>query len=480
MPSRKINFSLPPTNQTSAGFSPKNGTPVMKFQIGAQNGMLETSSLRLVGRYQVQSASGTYIDPTQVDYSNMGKDSDSNDVQPNSKATFSPFGGIKTCVDKVVTLSKKTSRELSTDVGYGQYVALREARFGTKPDFRNVFPSRSFSLGQNATDAQRRYNISRSGLGATALNRGQEFTMKLDIPMFQGELLHLGPDFLGGLMMSIHLSPESSFFATLMNGVTVAPAAANQIDTYRYILQDVRLEGRIQIPTPEELKAYDPVFPMDNQLNLIQDIHSSSSSNTLTPQVSMVKGIVNLFLLQSQSNNLSQSQYSFTIPPGLRSQTQAKDGERYPYKFPVDATPNYNSTNSVAKGTLVYPSLQTNISETRLQFERALTDGRLAEYSSADMVLTEEAARSQELASNGSETESSNLFVDSIGIGVDYTLGIGYSQPFINSDYNLILESGVQTSNAKLPTTFNNEPLLQQTFVRNKAFFNQQTLIKQM
>lgn len=477
MPLRKVNFSLPAINETSSGFSPRAGFPIVKFQIGAQEGLLETSSLRVVGRIQVKSSGTQVVDPSEVNYDNIFEEGDSVDMQPCTKATIAPFGGVHTAIDKTVILSKRTSKELSTVTNYSQYESLREARFGTKSDFRNSLPSRSLSLGQNALKAQRRMMISRGEDNVAASEQGQEFSIKLDVPMLQGELLHLGDDFLGGLMMSLHLSPESAFFSTFANGVETEPTS---IDTYRYVLQGLRLEGRIQVPTGAELKAYSPSFPMDNQVNLLQDIHSSSSSGTLNPQVSMVKGIVSLFLLQNQSNNLAQSQYSFSMPPGLRSQTQAQDGVRFPLKFPVEAKPSYASVASVDVADLSYPSLQTNISESRLQFERALSDGRVPAYTSADIVLSEEAEREKVKATGAAPATSANLAVDSIGIGCDYTLGVGQTISYVNKNYNLVLETGVQTGSAKLMQEFNSQPLLQQTFVRNRAFFDQRNLVKSM
>ena len=480
MPLRKTNFSLPAINETSAGFSPRAGFPILKFQIGAQDGLLETSSLRLVGRLQIKETSAQVVDPGQVDFDNIAVEAGTpGDMQPCTKATMAPFGGVHTLVDKTVILSKKTSKELSTVTNYSQYESLREARFGTKTDFRNSLPSRSLSLGQNAKAAQRRFMISSGDDNVKAQDQGQEFSIKLDVPMLQGELLHLGEDFLGGLMMSIHLSPESAFFSTFQNGAATPAVAAIAIDTYRYVLQSVRLEGRIQVPTGAELKAYDPVFPMDNQVNLLQDIHSSSSSGTLNPQVSMVKGMVNLFLLQSQTNSLDQSQFSYSMPPGLKSQTQAKDSVRFPLKYPVESKPSVATSGSASIANLVYKSLQTNIGESRVQFERALADGRLPAYTSADIVLTEQ-AEAERAKSIAAPLTSTSLLVDSVGIGSDYTLGLGMAQSYVGSNYNLVLESGVQSGDAKLLGTYNNSPLLQQSFVRNRAFFDTKTLVKTM
>ena len=481
MPLRKINFSLPAINATDSGFSPRAGFPTIKFSIPSQDVLLETLSLRLVGRFQVKSDATTASDSSDNTMSNLGKGPGDADIQPASKVTMAPFGGVKTLIDKVVIQSKKVAKELTSDVNYSQYVALREARFGVDSDFRNSLPSRSMSLGRNAVEAQCRAMISvPSAVESLDKNRGQEFCIRLDIPMLQGKLLHLGDDFLGGLMITLHLAPESAFFATLQDGMVSTPA--DSIDTYRYTLQDLHLTGRYQVPDASDLKGFDPMIRMDSQLNLVSDIHSSVNSSTLTPQVQAVKGIVNLFLLQSQTNSLTQSQFNYRQVPGLREQVQAKNNVRTPLTFPVRSSPSFQSPSAQAIGDLVYPSLQTRQAENRLQFERALNDGYLPAHTSSGMALTEEATKSVVEASGGGAgaTASRNTKVDSIGVGVDYTFGVGLVQSYINQDYALTLDSGIQTGSSKLPSGVRSSPLLQQSFVRNNAFLNTQTLVKQM
>jgi hypothetical protein len=486
MASRKINISIPATNETSAGFSPRAGYPVVKFSIASQKGFLEVSSLKLVGRFQVKSTSSALVTPADVDFDKIQVGAETvGDIQTCTRPTYAPFGGVKTVIDKVVILSKKSNKELGTEVNYAQYNSLLESRKGIKSDFRNSRPSRSLSMGQNALQGQRRLNISQSGTDVQALDQGTEFSIPIDVPLLQASNLLLDEQHFGGLLLSIHLSPESSFFSSYMNGIAdSANYTGNQlIDTFRYNLNSLRLEGRIIPATDQAIKLYQQVFPINSQVNLLQDIHSSSSSGVLNPQVSEVKGIVNLFLQQNQTNSLAQSEYSFSMPPGLRKQTQAKNNVRYPLKYPVDSTPNYKDSTAVPIANMSYPSLQTNMSESRLLFERALMDGRLPAMTSADMVLTEESERSRlnAVTSAGNlDLESSNLYVDSVGLGSDYSFGLGLAQDFRGSDYGLMLESGVNTENANLLPVYSANPLLQQSFVRNVAYFDSVNLTRQM
>jgi len=69
-------------------------------------------------------------------------------------------------------------------------------------------------------------------------------------------------------------------------------------------------------------------------------------------------------------------------------------------------------------------------------------------------------------------------------VGADYTFGMGNIQNFVNQDYNLTMETGVNTGNAKLPASRSGanatNPLLQQTFIRHLSPFNLQSLVKTM
>ena len=218
---------------------------------------------------------------------------------------------------------------------------------------------------------------------------------------------------------------------------------------------------------------------MDSQINLLQDVYNSKSVNTITPQAAVVKGVVNLFLLQDQTNNLDQSQFNFVMPVGLRQISQQKNSMKYPLKYVVNSVPNYTTTGQTAIGNWYYKSLQTNIVEARMYLERSLNDGYLPLYTSANMPLSETAQINVEL-SQSAATTSTNLAVDSLGVGVDYTFAIGQAQNFKNQDYSLVLDSGINTSNSRLPGTYRASSYLQQIFVRNTAFFNTKTLVKTM
>ena len=75
-----------------------------------------------------------------------------------------------------------------------------------------------------------------------------------------------------------------------------------------------------------------------------------------------------------------------------------------------------------------------------------------------------------------------NLRPNCVGVGADFTFGMGGTQNFVNQDYNLTLTSGVNSGNAELPASRSGanttNPLLQQTFVRNVAELDCVNLVK--
>ena len=108
-------------------------------------------------------------------------------------------------------------------------------------------------------------------------------------------------------------------------------------------------------------------------------------------------------------------------------------------------------------------------------------------HSSADFETTNLAMESDYVFNNvGARAANSgygdNTNADCVGIGTDFTLGLGLQSNFVNQDYNLTLKSGVNTGKSTLPADRNGSsktnPLLQQTFVRHASQFDSVNLVK--
>ncbi len=303
--------------------------------------------------------------------------------------------------------------------------------------------------------------------------------------------LFLDDDYLGGLLITLHLSPDSVVFMNRFNRNGTGNATLDQ-STLSYVLRNVRLEGRYIIPTAQEVQQYPSVVPLQSRLNLINDIHSSVNSNSYTPQLQMVKGVLNQFLDNNQTNSFNFNSNNFRRVPGEVSHQVGKNGLRFPLNYSTTLIPNVNSVrqNGVATGgelpnNLVYPVLKQNDCEVRHHYERALLDGKVPNHTIADLDLTNQSLTQDYDPTQpgaGNNGAGNNLKCDCVGIGTDYTLNLGIVANMVNQDYNLTLTSGVNTAQANSGVNrngnANNQPLLQQTFVRHNGQFDTQRLIK--
>ena len=270
-----------------------------------------------------------------------------------------------------------------------------------------------------------------------------------------------------------------------------AQANCNKAQNVNYVLKNLKLEGRYVIPTPEEQKAYPSNVMLNSRLNLINDIQSSINSSAYTPQLQFIKSMVNLYLDNDQTNNTEKNANNFRHPVGHKANQQAKNGLRFPFDYKTIMKPSFESEfvrGGVFAGTIAPQNLNDKSSsmgdvEVRKQFERALLGGIEPHHSSADYELLHNSlAEDYDATAAGANGVGDNTKPNAQGIGADFSFGMGGIQNFVNQDYNLTIESGVNTGNANLPASRNGagalNPLLQQTFIRHSSQLNFANLVK--
>jgi hypothetical protein len=252
------------------------------------------------------------------------------------------------------------------------------------------------------------------------------------------------------------------------------------------MLKNVRLQGRFLVPTPQDLEAYQPEMLMNDRINLVNDVQSSTNSSKYTPNLSAVRGFVNLFLDQDQENNIKKSQSRFRVPVGLREYTQNKDNIRAPEDFVIEVSPNLltktaqnGKTGAISAQNYIQKIAGQGDAEVRNRFQRAVLDGELADKTSATLTLSNKALDSDyETGGDADNGIGNQTQADLMGIGLDYTHHFGNTSAFRNQDYDLIIRSGVNSGDAVLPASRNSAPELQESYVKNVAAFNVQTLTK--
>ena len=504
-------FSLPPINENQTSIDASNklvggasfnkGHPHVKFSIPAQDRMLKTSEMYLTGQIVVMNSDGT---PLNLPTNNLENNNGIN-LTKAACLNWSNWGGVSNVIERVFVQSKKSSVELMTHNNYSMYQNLRAGYANNERDYLVSPMTRMCASGANAGVINRRQvvqpNATHSSGGQFAnINNfnsndfGQFFSYKIDTSLLNNDQpLHLGQDHLGGLLITLELKNDNGFYFQRFANLGDNQATAN-IDGTFYILKNLRLEGRYIIPDAGDKVS--GTVPLAERVNLINDVNSSHSANTYTPQLNQVKAFVNEYLDDDQQNNIKQNQDNFRIPLGLASYTQQKNSVRQPEDFVINlepnaltnSTPNTQSASNtdalgVDQSSLVVKVAYQGDAELRSRFQRALLDGRLAAHSSATLQQTEASIESDFSAfadaNNGFYQQTD---CDLLGVGLDYTMGLGLTSPFMNQDYTVVLNSGVNAGasgiGAKLPANRRDKAELQQTFVRNVATLDCVNLVK--
>ena len=509
MPIEKKYFSIAPVNdnpvtvvdndtfKTSQGYSHKQGNPIIRFSLPSSNVLLETSSLRLVGQYQVKTSNDNVV---LVSKTHLDENNGANLARATS-ANMPNFGGVQNTIDKIVIQSKKSNVELSNSTNYSMNASLVEAYRNADQDYKyGSEANQSLSQGYNAVFSNRRYNLSanhrtkatHAGLELGSVNNkeiGQHFSLNLEVDMLKAGNLHLGQDYLNGLLITMHLNPDSAFFHQRFREVVTNQTLAG-IDNVMYVLKNVRLEGRYLVPNPDDLANYQPIKLLNSKLNILNDVHSDDNSFQYTPQVSAVKSMYNLFLDNDQTNNKTLQQNNFKMPVGIKEIEQSKDNLRYPLDFPVKVTPNQES--HPVSGITRLQTLQdvdnlfrksdiVGDCEVRHHFTKSVTgrtDGKsVNNIRELHNSLTNDYASPSGDANNAA---GSNMFPLMVGVGADYSYGLSNTLNFVNRDYSAQIKSGVGTGLPIYPAMSNNKSELVQTYVKHVSALDTQKLVKTM
>jgi hypothetical protein len=509
MPSKKLNFSLSPVNDNPTsvsggsfinGFTHKNGFPTIKFSIPAQNVMLDTKNLYLCGQLVVLDSVGGLVSLPAANRDNYDENQNFTAVggkAANQAYNFSNWNGVSSAIDKVVIQSKKTQQELQTIINYSSFNAMKMGHTNNNRDYLQAPLMRSLCSGiTNGYTARHIVNnpvIVESNLPDIGNKYyGQFFSIKLDVALLQSQNLLLSNNAAGGLLITLHLSSDSAFFHSFYRNIDNTNLDAMDCNGCSFMLKNVKLEGKYLVPTPQDLQTYNTSVVMNSRVNLMNDLVSSENANTFTPQLQMVKGIVNTFLDDDQANNYRRNQNNFRVPVGIEEYQQGRNNIRYPYDFPTQIQPNTESSieNQGAsvgvRGTNTSLPCKINLqgdSELRLQFARSITGGIIPSHTSATLKLTEECLTEDygaDTAASANVGTGRNIHPDLLGIGCDYANNVGQVQNFVNQDYELKVRSGVNTGRSSLPIGRKDKIEVQESYLRNFSTIDLKTLQKVM
>jgi hypothetical protein len=510
MPVSKVYFSIPPLNDqatssaggnVSGGFSTVKGNSNIKFAISAQDRLLDTSDLYLTGRVIHVRSTGAPLTCKAAAATTLAEFNANNgaNLQAYTNQNISNWGGLQNMIKRVFVQSKKSSVSISEHRNYPMFVNVRNA-WTHNTDNYLVSPLIRYDAAGNEANPINRHSVLMDDCGSSTVGQmpnllsgqsnpdfGKPFSFKLDTALLNNQMpIHLGNDYLGGLLINLELNQENGFyhnrFFDSSNGGDL------NVDGSYYVLRDLRLTGRLSIPTPQDLADYSANMLLADRFNLINDVNSSVNSSKYTPNASAVRSIVNLYLDQDQENNRNKNQSDFRIPLGLQRYQQNKNNTRQPQDFVVEVVPNQltktkNSGAGAVDASGVTPKVgMVGDAEVRNLFQRAVLNGELADKCSVSLQTEENSIQAQYDMTRGAvaatEGVGNNQNVNALGIGIDYTFHMGETTDYRQRDYDNIVTSGVNTGDAVLPAERRSIAEITQSYIKNIAGFNSQTLIK--
>ena len=326
-----------PSNITSDGtLSFKNGQPVVQFIIGEQERYLIGQSLRLCGKFTAFRTDGALS-------------TSATQLRMNEQL------GIYSCFNELHISSQKTAQSIET---IRHYPRMMSSYLGVTSSLQDGIShlNETALIDMNFALQQRGVVENPTQLNASG---GNSFCCPLVCGLLNGTqpIPLSGAWGVGGLDISIHLSPDSNVFFSNTSATT-------NINNAFYELSDVKLICEVMTPAPDQLsqimKQTQNVFEYNSIVSQYNTINSRNGVLNFPLGVSKCMGVFINFVPASHINNLSFDGLA-TLPPTNSDGTRAevsqliftRGGERFPLEYNVDTLQKDDTTNERMDAQLV-------------------------------------------------------------------------------------------------------------------------------
>ena len=404
MSQKNMHVEIVPSNVTSDGtISFVNGQPVMQFIIGSQDRFIMGKTIRLSGNFALFEDAGDLPDVGDL-------------------LLMDRRGGIYSCIDQLVIKSQRTNQTIETIKNYGRFMQSFIA------STQSVGDQLSYVTGQSLANGNQLAMQYAVGLNPNNLGKNPNpFCMPLNCGLFDGRNpIPLSNTWgLGGIIVEIHLSPDS-------NVLYHRDGTGSAISNARYQFSNVRLNAELSQPAPQDLAA------LQNQTNNTLEFNSISSYYTTFNStnaiinfnlgLNRVLGVFCNIIPSSYVNNRDQNGMQAIYPINTNDDSVAKikqliftrGGERLPLQYNIDPLARDTSVPHCAD-----PQIYRNYINAVYSFAK-----NLRQQSSPSNMLYE-------------NVENSNYAVDggpNVGIGVAFDTISGEGISFGNTPFGIQME----------------------------------------
>lgn len=332
-----MNIEIVPSNITSNGsISFKNGNPVIQFIIGEQDRMLLGNSVRFTGKFRALLKSG------------------SSSVSDVSNLAMSEKLGVYSCIDTLTIKSQRTGQTIESIRHYNRFLSSYLPVTSSKQDNIGHLYESALILPNYAAQQQSVVNIPSS---SSTMNH---FCMNLPCGLLNGgEPIPLMPEAVGGLLVEIHLSPDSQVFHTQGDA-----DSASYTDSF-YEFSDVSLVAELMEPDAEGLanlkKQQSGTYEYNSINSYYQTINSGNGIINFQLGLSRVLGVFANIVPAAHINNLAFDGLA-TLYPTNSTGTSAdikeifftRNGTKFPVDYNITTLQQDNASNKVADSEIYH------------------------------------------------------------------------------------------------------------------------------
>ena len=333
----QMNVEVVPSNVTSNGtISFQSGNPVIQFIIGEQDRYLLGQTVRFTGKFRTLLTSA------------------SSSVSDVSNLAMSEKLGVYSTIDTLTIKSQKTGQTIESIRHYNRFLASYLPAVNSAEDNMTHLYDQALILPNYAAQTQSVVNIPSS---STTQNH---FCISLPCGLLNGgEPLPLMEEAIGGLLIEIHLSPDSQVFHTSAD----VDSASYSESLYEFT--DVSLVAELVEPAPDVLaqmkSQQSGTYEYNSLSSYYQTINSANGIINFQLGLSRVLGVFANIVPAAHINNLLYDGLATMNPTnangGSADVTElffTRNGAKFPIDFNINTLQQNSSLNKTIDSQIIY------------------------------------------------------------------------------------------------------------------------------
>ena len=332
-----MNVEIVPSNVTANGsISFRDGNPVVRFIIGEQDRLLLGNSIRFCGKFRAMLSSAS---------------SSTSDV---SQLAMSEKLGVYSCIDTLTIKSQRTGQTLESIRHYNRFLSSYLPTTTSLQD--NIGHMSESALIMPSYAAQQESVVNIPSASSTMNN----FCMALPCGMFNGgEPIPLMPEAVGGLLIELHLAPDSQVFHTQGDS-----DSASYSDSF-YEFTDVSLVAELSEPGPDviqQLKSRPSgTYEYNSISSYYQTINSGNGIINFQLGLSRVLGVFCNVVPAAHINNVLFDGLATLYPTNVDGSSAdvkelffTRNGTKFPLDFNINTLQQKDPANQIADSQIIY------------------------------------------------------------------------------------------------------------------------------